>query len=156
MPPASTGPEFDRPHPARAGTTLLELMVVLVVVAILATIAVPGYRHHVLRTYRVEAKNALLALAAAQERFHLVHRTYAAHSQLVAPPPDGLGLQPATAGGRYTIAIDAGADAATFLATATATGAQLADTACASFTIDAAGRRSARRRDGGAAPACWD
>lgn len=144
------------PHPRQAGTTLLELVVVMVVVAILATVAVPGYRHHLLRTHRVEAMDALLELAVAQERFHLVHRRYATDARLAAPPPDGLGLSPVTARGRYAIAIDAGADASTFSATASAAGAQLADAACASFTIDAAGRRSARRRDGAAAPACWE
>ena len=156
MSTGSRGRAPERPHLRQAGTSLLELLVVMVVVAILATVAIPGYRHHLLRTHRVEAMNALLELTAAQERFHLVHRRYATDAQLAAPPPDGLGLPPATARGRYTIAVDTGADASSFSATASAAGAQLADTACASFTIDAAGRRSARQRDGAAAPDCWE
>ncbi len=132
------------------GVTLIELMIVIVVVAILASIAVPSYRQYVLRSHRVEAKTALLNLAAAQEKFYLENNTYAANTVLTTAPPAGLGLSATTENGWYTIAIANGANAATFSATATATGTQTADTDCATFTLTAEGVRTAT------SAVCWD
>ncbi len=64
-------------HARAAGWTLIELVVALLIVAVLASLAVPGYRNHALRAHRTEAKSALLDLAAAQERFYLHHDRYA-------------------------------------------------------------------------------
>jgi type IV pilus assembly protein PilE len=132
------------------GFTLIELMIVIVIAAILASIAVPSYRSYVLRTHRVEAKTALLNLAAAQERFYLENNTYAANAVLATAPPAGLGLPATTENGWYTVAIANGANAATFTATATATGAQAADTDCTSFSITALGVKTATSTK------CWD
>lgn len=131
---------------AHCGWSLIELLVVVAVLAILTLSAVPAYRAAMLRAQRTEATAALLALAAAQERFHLQHHIYA--SEIDSPPPDGLGLQTVTAGGRYAITITA-ADAATFAATAAAQGQQARDAHCAEFRIDAMGSRTATNDD------CW-
>jgi type IV pilus assembly protein PilE len=138
------------------GVTLIELMIVIVIVAILASIAVPSYRQYVLRSHRVEAKTALLNLAAAQEKFYLENNTYAANTVLTTAPPAGLGLAATTENGWYTIAIANGADAANFSATATAAGAQTADTDCATFTLTAQGVRSATKNGGAVSTVCWD
>jgi type IV pilus assembly protein PilE len=132
------------------GFTLIELMIVVVIAAVLASIAVPSYRSYVLRTHRVEAKTALLNLAAAQERFYLENNTYAANAVLTTAPPAGLGLPATTENGWYTVAIANGANAATFTATATATGTQAADTDCTSFSITALGVKTATSTK------CWD
>jgi type IV pilus assembly protein PilE len=126
--------------------SLIEVLVVAAILAVLTLVAVPGYRTYVVRSHRVEAMSALLALAAAQETHFLRHNTYTA--QLTAAPPDGLGMQPVTASGFYTLAI-VSADAETFGATATATGAQASDTQCPAFSIDQSGTKSATR------PGCW-
>jgi type IV pilus assembly protein PilE len=139
-----------------AGMTLIELMIVIVVVAMLASLAVPGYRSYVLRTHRVEARTALLNLAAAQEKFYLVNNTYATRLQLTEAPPDGLGLSATTENGWYMIAIADGADAAGFTATATATGSQTADRDCTTFTINQLGQKTATRSGGGVSTACWN
>ena len=137
-----------------AGWTLIELMVVLLIVSILALVAVPGYRNHVLRAHRVEAQSALLDLAAAQERFYLHHDRYASQMDLAAPPPGGLGLREVTRDGRYRVAIVA-ADVGSFTASAVASGAQAADALCATFTIDAFGTKGATTAAGVAADGCW-
>jgi type IV pilus assembly protein PilE len=131
------------------GTTLIELVVVLVIVGIVASMAIPGYRRHVLRTHRTEAMAALLSLAAAQEKFYLQHDTYAGTGDLATAPPNGLGLQATTRHGWYALEIAAGADADGYAATATAVGSQAADTHCASFALDQAGTRTATHAD------CW-
>lgn len=134
--------------PKSAGMTLIELMIVVAIVALLAAIAVPSYRQYVLRANRTEATTALLQLAAAQEKFYLQNNTYAGNALIDDAPPAGLGLSATTAGGRYTVAITA-ANAAAFSATATAAGAQAADTTCATFTITQAGARTATSAN------CW-
>ena len=74
---------------AATGMTLIELLVVVAIAAILALAALPGYRAYVLRANRVEARSALLAVAAAQETHYLHHNEYT--TELTAGPPDGLG-----------------------------------------------------------------
>jgi len=51
------------------GMTLMELMIVVVIVSILASIAIPSYVAQVRRGRRVEAKTAVLDLAGREERF---------------------------------------------------------------------------------------
>jgi type IV pilus assembly protein PilE len=128
------------------GFSLLELVVALAIVAILASLALPGYRAQQLRARRTEAISALMQIAALQERHYLQHRTYTL--ALEAVPPAGLGLRASSENGRYAIAITA-ADAAGFSATATAVGSQAGDSRCAAFTINETGARTAT------SPDCW-
>lgn len=125
------------------GVTLIELVVVIVIVGILASIAVPTYQQYVLRTHRVEAKTALMNLAAAQEKFYLQNNTYAGNDLIDDAPPVGLGIGSPTENGWYTLAI-ASANQSAFEATATATGSQLRDSKCRTFTIDSTGERSSK------------
>ena len=137
------------------GVTLIEMLIVVVIVAITASAAVPSYRRCVLRAHRVEAKTALLNLVTAQEKFYLQNNGYAGHSALSTAPPDGLGLTGTTGNGWYTIAITAASTTA-FRATATAAGEQIADGDCATFTIDSLGVRGATNRGGTPSTACWN
>ncbi len=50
------------------GFTLIELVVVVVIISILVTVALPNYRQQLVKTRRSEAQSALLALANALER----------------------------------------------------------------------------------------
>lgn len=147
------------------GVTLIELMVVIIIVATLASIAIPSYRQYVLRTHRTEAKSALLNLASAQERFYLECNRYTTNltgpingtcGTLATPGTRGLGMPESTGSGYYTLAIANGANATTFDATATAAGSQADDSACASLSIDAQGNRTATKSGGGVSTVCWD
>ena len=60
------------------GFTLVELVIVLLIIAALMTIALPGYRDHLLRTRRAVASSELLAVLARQEQFYIEHKRYAA------------------------------------------------------------------------------
>lgn len=58
------------------GVTLVELMIVVVVIAILVSVAYPNYREFAARAKRSEAVAALLQIATNQERFFLQNNTY--------------------------------------------------------------------------------
>lgn len=120
-------------RPAQRGITLIELMVVVAIVAILATLAAGNYRSHALRSNRAEAKSALLRIQAAQEKYYLSQNTYGNLAQLRLPATTERRL--------YGIEV-LNPTATGYTARATATGSQVADTECATLTIDAAGART--------------
>lgn len=132
------------------GITLIELMTVVVIVAILGSIAVSSYRNYLIRTNRTEARMALLRVQAAQEKFFLQNNQYADDDDLDTDPPAGLGLFTATPSGFYTISI-ANYTATTYTAVATATGGQLSDVAaCRTLRINQNGQREPAESTG-----CW-
>lgn len=118
------------------GFSLIELMIVVAVMAILASVALPSYRQHVMRSHRTDATSALLRLAAEQEKFYIQNNRYATYAELKSPT---------TEHGWYTLAVPT-ANATTFEITATAkTGEpQEADKDCRTFRVNAAGQRTAR------------
>ncbi len=59
------------------GLTLIEIVIVLAIVGVLITIALPGYRQQVLTTNRVIATAELRKLVAMQEQFRQSYRRYA-------------------------------------------------------------------------------
>lgn len=139
------------------GVTLLELMTVVVIVGILAAIAVPSYRGYLLRAQRTDATAALLRLAAAQEKFYLQNNRYATNAELATAPPGGLGISD-TERGYYSLALVSADTFLDFTATATPTagGAQAQDTACATFTINQVGTRTAANSSSAVnTDACW-
>ncbi len=111
------------------GVTLLELLVVLALVGVLAALAYPSYRGYLARAHRMEAIEALLTVAAAQERFHLQHGRYADGFEPEVVP--GLALAPVTSGGRYALRLE-GAPPGGFAALASP---------CSQLALDGTGRR---------------
>ena len=59
------------------GHTLMELLIVVAIIGILASIAIPGYRRYVIRANRADAKIAMLQTAQALERCYTNSSPYA-------------------------------------------------------------------------------
>jgi type IV pilus assembly protein PilE len=148
------------------GFTLVELIVAMVILATLAAIAIPSYSIYVLKSHRTEAKSALLDLASLEERYFSTAGTYSNN------PPDlgytgAAGVAFPVGSGWYNVLVSVNpaippapplspaGTPATYTITATATGQQLPDTACATFTINSAGQQTATGTDVNASVDCW-
>lgn len=72
------------------GFTLIELMITIVIVAILASIAIPSYRQYVIRGNRTAAQAAMMEIATQQQQFFVANRTYAEADDLGFALPPGV------------------------------------------------------------------
>lgn len=72
------------------GYSLIELMVAIVVVAILATVALPSFRQYSIRSNRTVAKTVLSQIAQQQETWFSDRKSYASRLTLLGYPADAL------------------------------------------------------------------
>ena len=141
---------FSKRDHAR-GFTLIEILIVVAILGILTSIALPAYQNSVLRSGRAEAKGELMTVASDQERFFSSSNTYSTDA---TPLITSDTTKRTTENGLYTITVAAGATgsiATSFVATATAVGDQTAD-ACVTLTISSIGVRGAT---GDTVDKCW-
>lgn len=133
-----------------AGFTLVELMVVVLIVAMLSAIAVPGYRSHVVKTQRAAAKGCLMQYAQLMERYYTTYLTY--NDAVDAPPgPPGCAAE-GNMPSNYTFSLT-NLGASTFTARAVPTTAFASrDTLCGTLTLDQAGERDVST---GEVADCW-
>lgn len=106
----------------RRGFTLIELMLVVTIIGLLATIAVPEFDSYVMRAKRTEAVAGLEALWTAQRDYYAEHGVYAASFKQLAFEINGGTLQSPTqyTGGRYTYQLSQPWGATSFYCIATA------------------------------------
>lgn len=120
-----------------SGFTLIELMVVVVVIGILASIAYPAYLEYVAKSKRAEAKAALGLAAQRMERCFTADNTY-----------EDCAVNVGVDSGSYVVSLQASATASTYTLQAVPQGAFSGDT-CGTFTINQAGVKNAGQSD------CW-
>lgn len=103
------------------GFTLIELMVVIAIIAVLVTIALPSYREYVKRGNRRAAQSTMMDIINRQQQFFVANRFYGATADLCpSVPPD--------VAANYTCAITVGTTPVpSFTITFTPTGNQVPD-----------------------------
>jgi len=122
------------------GMTLVELLIVIVVIGILASIAYPNYRDFVARATRNEAKAALLKAATNQERFYLQNNQFSGDLNQL-----GFSASPFTTDtGAYDISVAAPNPASNYTVTATYKRADAESEKCSEFTIDGRGDKTSK------------
>lgn len=106
------------------GFTLIELMIVVVIVGILSSIALPSYQQYVRKANRADGMSAIQMILDAQERYYADHISYTADLTKLglADPyitPEGhYSIKASVCGGSLTTCVEL---------TATAQGGQVKD-----------------------------
>lgn len=124
-------------HRKYTGFTLIEVMVAVLILGILAAIAVPSYRSHLIKGNRAAAQAHLMDIAQQQQQYLLDTRSYATS---VA----GLSMTtPTSVSTYYTIQdpFTVGTAPNSFSVTATPIGSQASDS-CGTLTIDNLGNKT--------------
>jgi type IV pilus assembly protein PilE len=132
----------------QAGVSLIELTVAVVVIAILVAVAIPAYRHHVLRLKSVDATRELRMLAL---RLAECHKRTGSFTRLDDTQSACIGLPYPIPEGTYSISGEIAADS--FLLTASPLGSQEVDSRCAAFTLDHRGQQGVT--GSGTTQDCW-
>jgi len=137
------------------GFTLIELMIVVAIVAILAAIAYPSYTQQVRKGRRVDAKSAMLDLAARQEKYFATNNRYAVSGTVLnygSEFPISLVTGGTTS---YTMTVTQ-TNVTNYLITATPVGDQIYDP-CYVYRLDNFGVQSNRTASDGdnATTGCW-
>ena len=113
------------------GFTLIEVMIVVVIIALLATVALPAYLDQVRKSRRADAIARISQFQQAQERWRSNNATYGTLPNL--------GIGATTADGYYSLSMTASPTATTYQLLATATGAQASDTNCKFLALSMSG-----------------
>lgn len=135
--------QYNRLNMKQKGFTLVELMLVLVIIGILSSVAVPAYQKNVARSSRGDGMTSLLDIMRAQENFFANEFTYT--SNLTELNYDAV---QSSASGKYKIKASAcGSEALTKCIKLTAT-PQLGQASDGPLTLDSRGNRTHNGNDG--------
>lgn len=123
------------------GFTLVEIMIVVAIIGILASIAIPSYQDYVKRGKAAEASATLADLRIKMEQYYQDNRTYA-------------GGPCAPTGGTKYFDYDCSVAGTASIYTLRATGKAAANMANFTYTVDQANTKSSTY-DGVSKGACW-
>ena len=119
------------------GITLIELMIVVVIIAIITSVAFPNYRAFIIRSQRAEAKAAVLKAAVNQEKWYLTRNQFSTDLATL-----GFKSPFKTESGKYLLSISASSPTSDFTVTATYQGTDVEKDKCKTFSIDSRGNKT--------------
>ncbi len=136
-----------------SGFTLIEVMIVVAIVAILASVAYPSYQEHIIKSRRTAAASCILEQVQFMERFFTTNMRYDQTTAGTAVALPALSCMNEL-DNFYTIGFAATPTASVYSIQAVPKGGQTKDTRCMTLTID---QRGNKQKSGSAANVaeCW-
>jgi len=119
------------------GFTLVEIMIVVAIIGVLASIAYPSYMNYVRQAARSDAKAVLMETVQFMERYYTTNNTYVGAEALSAVSPKGASGSKV----RYNISFSAGPAATSFTLQAVPAGSQTSDS-CGTLTLSNTGAQT--------------
>lgn len=125
------------------GFTLIELMIVVVIIGILASIAYPSYTQYVVRASREAAQTELMRMAGVQEKIYLNSNSYTINAApitaaYIGSSAGGLGWLANTQDGKYAFSCVCNANDFAITASPVNGTSQVGD---GTLTLNSAGQR---------------
>ena len=132
-------------HRVRSGFTLIELMIVISILALLASIALPSYTGYVARARRADARTQLLQVAQFMQRFYAANDNYQkdrADNGVVSQIPPSLKQSPPDGAAVYRF-VSGTLSATSFeISMEPVPGGPMANDKCGTFSLNSSGVRS--------------
>lgn len=141
------------PQPARAtrGFTLIEIMIVVALIGILASIALSSYQSHARKTRRYAAQSCLMEQAQYLERYYTTAKNPMSYADAVLPNA----TCKSNLASYYVFSLPAALNSSqAFSVQAAATGGQTGDTSCLTMALNQSALQSSSSATG-ATTGCW-
>lgn len=132
---------------AQRGFTLIELMIVVVIVGILASVAYPSYLGHVRKGRRADAQSVMLEAQQYMQRYYAAHNSYKD-----AALPDDLKVAPKSGTTYYNLSVDVDDDGLSY--SLSAAPVQSEGDPCGTLTLTDTGAMS-QSAVGSSVDLCW-
>ena len=135
---------------AVTGFAIVELLIVVTVVAILVSVAVPSFQRAIIKSRQTDAMELLYTVAHRQQQFFTRNNAYTS-----VTGESGINVATTSGGGYYTLTITVPDPASSYTLSAVPVSgtSQANDTACGTFALTSLGVKSVSGNQ--VSPPCW-